>query len=207
MATANGYRAMPSAVTAEPIIEPIIAGFAGIVLAGGASSRMGEDKARLKLNGGDLLSHAVLRLEEAGARPVIVSGERPEYDCVPDEEPGRGPLGGLYSVIRSRPGLGGRLLLVTAVDTPGLSSHALERLLDAARHNGRGVVFKDHPLPLAVFANAALERTLNHLLNRPGKASVGRLAEALDCGRLAADGIDLSNINTPDDWARFRNTV
>ncbi|MEA5446610.1 NTP transferase domain-containing protein, partial [Gammaproteobacteria bacterium AB-CW1] len=68
MATVNGSRAMPSAVMAD---------FAGLVLAGGASSRMGEDKALLRHGQESLLALAVRRLTAAGADPVLVSGDRP----------------------------------------------------------------------------------------------------------------------------------
>ena len=47
----------------------------GVVLAGGKSSRMGEDKALLKLaNGNTLLQQSIHLLQTAGIEEVVVSG-------------------------------------------------------------------------------------------------------------------------------------
>src|SRR5579859_5479057 len=78
----------------------------GVVLAGGASRRMGRDKAALVLDGEPLLARVVSRLREAVDR-VIVIGPPDRAAIVPsdvsvflDLEPGLGPLGGIYSALR-----------------------------------------------------------------------------------------------------------
>ncbi len=195
MATVNGSRAMPSAVMAD---------FAGLVLAGGASSRMGEDKALLRHGQESLLALAVRRLTAAGADPVLVSGDRPAYDCVPDQQPGLGPLGGLASVLAERPGLGGRVLLVTAVDTPGLGADELLALVRNLGGGEPGVYFQNHPLPLALRVTPALQQCLGKLLAEGRGAPVHRLAAAMGFRHLSAEHADLRNINTPQDWQAFQ---
>ena len=45
--------------------------FVGIVLSGGKSSRMGQDKGSLSLNGESLVERAVRVLNRAGAKPSV----------------------------------------------------------------------------------------------------------------------------------------
>jgi molybdenum cofactor guanylyltransferase len=74
----------------------------GFVLAGGASRRMGRPKASLILEGQTMLGRQVRLLGRVAGR-VAVLGFRPEdtedlgIPFVPDEVPGRGPLGGIYT--------------------------------------------------------------------------------------------------------------
>ena len=64
----------------------------GVVLAGGRSSRMGRDKARLAWRDQSLLAHACATLQAAGACKVVVSGDYPEYAGIPDAVPALGPM-------------------------------------------------------------------------------------------------------------------
>ncbi len=177
--------------------------FAGLVLAGGASSRMGEDKALLVRDGRTLLEQAVQVLSEAGANPVLVSGDRPAYDCVPDDRPGLGPLSGLLSVLQHRPGLMHRVVVVMPVDTPGLTAEALQELAGVVSEDNRGACFQGHPLPLAFRPDPALIEEIRALLADGDKASVRRLCDLLAAHELDARDHDLSNMNTPADWNHF----
>jgi molybdopterin-guanine dinucleotide biosynthesis protein A len=79
----------------------------GFVLAGGASRRMGRDKAKLVLAGKSMLERQV-RLLQAVCRSVAVVGPPEvhpglEIPIFPDTVPGCGPLGGIYSgLLRTR---------------------------------------------------------------------------------------------------------
>lgn len=179
-------------------------GWIGLVLAGGASSRMGTDKALLELRGRTLLDRAIAVLEAAGAERVIVSGDRPGYDAVPDLKPGLGPLGGLASVLAARGELlRGRLLLALPVDVPALDARAVQTLLHAAR-NASGAVFSNHPLPAAIWVTPAFEPMLTATLEGPGSASAFRLGRCLKVREIAPDGADLRNVNTPESWAALQ---
>jgi len=72
------------------------------VLAGGRSTRMGRDKALVEWRGRTLIEHALDKLRSLNAHPRIL-GSRPDLDCfapvIPDNFPGRGPLGGIEAAL------------------------------------------------------------------------------------------------------------
>ena len=74
---------------------------AGFVLAGGMSSRMGRDKARLEYEGEALVARAVRKLGEVCADVAIAGGVGLEEfgRVVPDEVRGCGPLGGIVAAL------------------------------------------------------------------------------------------------------------
>ena len=83
---------------------------AGFILAGGASSRMGRDKALLELGGGPLIVRTA-RLVESVVGPATVIGDSAAFRAlglrtIADDWPGAGPLGGIATALRaaSRPG-------------------------------------------------------------------------------------------------------
>ena len=75
---------------------------AGFVLAGGASSRMGRDKALLPVQGSTLLEQVAREvLAVTGSVTVIAPPERYigiGLSVIPDLSPGQGPLGGIHTV-------------------------------------------------------------------------------------------------------------
>ena len=77
----------------------------GAVLAGGASSRMGADKAFIEIEGEPMVVRAVGALRAAGAEPTLVVGGNAArlgglgLHTVPDRYPGQGPLGGVLTAL------------------------------------------------------------------------------------------------------------
>ena len=77
----------------------------GVVLAGGASTRMGTDKAFIEVGGVPMVVRAVQALRAAGAAPtLVVGGDRDRLDAlgldtVEDRYPGEGPLGGVITAL------------------------------------------------------------------------------------------------------------
>jgi len=112
---------------------------AGFVLAGGRSSRMGEEKALVLLDGRPLVAHALGVLREAGL-PVSVAGARSPLAAfapvVEDAKPGQGPLAGVCAALAST---SARLAVFLPVDLPLLPVVLLDCLLDHARITGRAV--------------------------------------------------------------------
>ena len=96
----------------------------GLILAGGRSKRMGEDKARLPLAHTDLLAWQVARLADC-CDQVVVSGDYPEHAAVPDVLPGLGPLAGLHAAALRFPNAA---LWALPVDMPGLRPERLQAL-------------------------------------------------------------------------------
>ena len=68
------------------------------------------------------------RLWAAGCQAVVTSRAAP--GCIADLYPGRGPLGGIHAVLRSRPAVD---YLVVPVDMPLLSVALLRGLIAAGR--------------------------------------------------------------------------
>ena len=88
-----------------------LAGAAGFVLAGGRSSRMGTDKALMLLGGRPLIAHALDILRGAGLSASLAgarAGLERFAQVVADEEPDRGPLGGICSALAMTPAAHGR---------------------------------------------------------------------------------------------------
>ena len=110
--------------------------FAIIILAGGQSRRMGQDKALLRLTpGGPTLIERVI----AAARPLgpilLVTNTPDRYawlglPLVADPQPGQGPLGGLAGGLAASPA---PYNLVLACDLPDLQPTVLDLLAAAPR--------------------------------------------------------------------------
>jgi len=79
----------------------------GAVLTGGASRRMGRDKALLTVDGTAMARRVADALTAAGAAEVFaVGGDLDALNAaglraVPDEHPGAGPLGGVLTALRA----------------------------------------------------------------------------------------------------------
>ena len=113
----------------------------GVVLAGGKSTRMGQDKALLEVDGKPLLLHAIEKLKPH-VRELIVIGEPRKYghiwpDVLPDEIPGLGPLGGIVTAMGAARH---DRMLVLAVDVPGVNADLLERLTRELPENADALV-------------------------------------------------------------------
>ena len=90
---------------------PAIPAFDGAVLCGGASRRMGRDKATLVLDGRPLAVRVADELAAAGAlRVEAVGGDaealvRAGLVHRPDRWPGEGPLGGIVTSLEAQPAI------------------------------------------------------------------------------------------------------
>lgn len=130
-----------------------------VLLAGGRSSRMGTDKAELKIDGYSLFERALKRLEETAPRQILISGKSSDrHVTVPDIFPGAGPPGGIYSVLgylNERNQLSGQPLLIIPVDMPLLTGPLLSCLLDA-QDGGDGVRFQQQIFPCVLRATSTL---------------------------------------------------
>jgi molybdopterin-guanine dinucleotide biosynthesis protein A len=168
----------------------------GVVLAGGLSCRMRQDKAMLMLHGRSLLQHQVNLLTPLCAR-VLVSGAYPGFDCVPDSVASCGPLGGIYSVAMQYPTCA---LLIIPVDMPQLCARSLQRL----SINSMPSYLNEQPLP-AFFPNA--EHVLQALQNIFGQTeqrlSIRYLHQLLGSQGIYDANCHAMNVNTPDNWQDF----
>ncbi len=102
----------------------------GVVLAGGLSSRLGHDKALVRLDGGtvDLLAQSVRLLAEVTPAVYVVGRVQEEYNCIADILPGHGPVGGIATVLSQHPG---SACLVLSCDLPFMEKKVLDHLVEA----------------------------------------------------------------------------
>jgi molybdopterin-guanine dinucleotide biosynthesis protein A len=113
-----------------------------VLLAGGESRRMGQDKATLVLHGKALWEIQLDLLRELQPREIFLSARTDpvwrssDVDFVPDQPPSRGPLSGLAATL-SR--IRTDHLLILAIDMPLMSEDFLRSLCDAIKP-ARGVV-------------------------------------------------------------------
>jgi molybdenum cofactor guanylyltransferase len=118
---------------------PIDSDAAGFVLAGGRSSRMGQDKALLEFCGEPLIERAISTLWLAGLKASI-AGDQTSLEkfapVVDDREPGHGPLGGVCAAMESMTAQYGVFL---PVDSPFVPPSLLVFLLHHAKITGRAV--------------------------------------------------------------------
>jgi len=172
----------------------------GVVLAGGRSTRMGQDKGTLQLDGQTLLERAVAQLQAAGCDEVWISGRQlAGWHCVADPLPGQGPLSGIAACHAEALSRGGGRLLFVPVDTPLLAADCLTRLL-AALATQPAVHYEDSPLPLALRVGTASAQAFAAL---QGRRAVAALHEILGGGVLAVGEREreaLRNFNTPEQW-------
>ncbi len=138
----------------------------GIVLAGGRSTRFGEDKSLYLLDGKPMYRHVYDLLADSEAcNHILVSSNSAlkdkfeDIDVIVDDSDfiDYGPLGGLYAVAKQYPD--SRFVLVSC-DTPYVPSAWIKRLVARADEKpGYSIITKEgermHPT-IAVFNDSAL---------------------------------------------------
>lgn len=179
------------------------------VLAGGLSSRMGQDKALLQWQGQSWLDRAVALLQSTGAAAVHVSGRHEHPLGIPDLLPHHGPPGAILSLLdwlQQQRQLDNAPLLLIPVDMPLLTLPTLQHLL-AATPAGRGGHYAGEIFPCVLPATEALHAHLQQLFagdeRQPGgRRSLRALlaftgALALDAAGIAP--VEFKNLNTPQE--------
>ena len=153
--------------------------FGAIILTGGASRRMGTDKALLDWDGRRAVDRVVALAQETGAARVLTAGRDHGLEHVEDPYPGAGPVAG-----------------VLAVDAPTVTAGDLAALLAAP---APGAFYEGLPVPMAVAfdafpADALPDWPLMRLVERTGLA-------ALPCDETMR--LRLRGANTPEERARL----
>jgi molybdenum cofactor guanylyltransferase len=183
----------------------------GLVLAGGASRRMGQDKAALALHGRPQL-HWAHELLLRHCTEVFVSIRASQQDdpvrrglpAIVDGHDGAGPIAGIAAAQAARPECA---WLVLACDLPFVDDDCITRLV--AARDGRPVVAyaSSHdglPEPLCAIyepsSRAGVLAAIESGRNCPRKFILGSGVALLQ----QADPAALDNVNTPDELQRAR---
>lgn len=181
------------------------------VLAGGQSTRMGQDKAFLRLGGETLLERAKA-LAKSITEDVRIVGDPSKFgrygSVVADIYPDRGPLGGIHAALVQTPT---DFNLIIAVDTPFIEQRFFDFLISEAR-NANSVVTVPrtgghlHPLSaiyrreFATVAEKALIREQNKIDTLFANVQT-RVIEEEEMARERFSSDMFRNVNTVNDWA------
>lgn len=179
---------------------------AGVLLTGGASRRMGTDKARLVVNGETLAARSA-RVLASVCDPVVEVGPGVSgLPAVQEEPPGSGPLVALLAGVGA---LGEpRTVILLACDLPNVSSELL-RLLVEWPGSGTVIPVVDGRLQYACarYGPAALDEAMTSV--RTGGSSLRRLGESgseyiseAEWGPVAS-ALDFADVDSPSDLRRL----
>ena len=199
----------------------------GLVLAGGQSRRMGQDKALMRYQGRTLIDNASLLLQSASCDKVLISRNAPGF--LNDRIEDAGPLSGVHAVLdalsQSDNHNGNPCeLLVLPVDMPQMTPELLRILVSRGREAEKACYVEKRFLPFylpvtqdtkALLANYLVEQSkrrvvgfleiLNAVSLKEGDLKkIAHKDESDNKKRLAnmsnEDGVEWLNVNTPGDW-------
>ncbi len=145
-----------------------------IVLAGGKSTRMGRNKALVRIRESKMLEGIIRALADEFPE-IIISANDNSFDhlqikTVPDIFPGCGPLGGIYAGLRAS---GHHVNFVVACDMPFLDVRLAAYLTElAAGYDAVVPRLGEYYQPLfAVYTKNCLKAVENHLKTGPHKVA------------------------------------
>jgi len=190
---------------------------AGVILAGGASSRMGENKALLRWNGDYLLNYLITVMQPYCNPLIVVLGHEAEskagdqkIQVIHDKTPYPGPLIGLQSafheISEAKP------VLVTGCDYPFITQEIIPFLHSRLEQN-EAVVFHslNNPQPMPGLYLSTIKPKLDAVISAQ-KKSLQALLSCLqvrivnDDERRLIDPFDrlLINLNNKDDYEQAK---
>ena len=179
---------------------------AAVVLAGGASRRMGRDKANLSYDGTTLVERTVSIVRPRCSPVFVISAQgQPlpalQAEVLRDEVRGVGPLLATGRGLQAAADAGVELAFVCAVDMPLLDAGLIDALAGPAVRLGADVVLpwdgRDHYL--AGIYRTSLAGRIAELV-AAGERSMRALVDTVDTQRIVMDQQrSLTNVNTADD--------
>jgi molybdopterin-guanine dinucleotide biosynthesis protein A len=200
---------VPDGVYDQRVIDGTEFGVTAFVLAGGKSSRMGSDKAFLRLGEETLLSRA-LKIAGAVADKVRIVGDAKRFSAfgpvVEDVYRDCGPLGGIHAALTSSES---KWNLMLAVDLPFIGPELLKYLLLRARESNATVTVPRAGgglQPLCAVYQRGFAEVADHSL-REEKNKIDRLFTKVEScvidedelGRAGFAAEMFRNLNTPEE--------
>lgn len=203
-----------------------------IILAGGASTRMGTDKAFLELDGVPLIARVLERTRALADEVVISANDAARFAAldvrvVPDVIPGAGPLAGICAGLEA---VAHESAIVVACDMPLLNVALLDYMRAFARDYD--VILPQTAEPARAAANQHDARRAKDLALHPlhaiyAKRCIAPMRDALARGerrmisfhdavrvrvitpqevaQFDPHGYSLWNVNTPEKWVELEN--
>lgn len=201
----------------DAVTDPV----AAIVLAGGIGERLGGiDKAAIEIGGRTLLDRA---LAAAGGLPTVVVGPPrllpAGVAAAREDPPGGGPAAGVvagFTALERRLGVGApndeipprALILLLAVDHPGVTPETFSRLVSALRPAGvSGAVLVAEgrrQYGIGVYSAGALRWSRSQRWSWDGIPLRSLLGALVDAEVPAVDH-EADDIDSPEDLSRWRS--
>jgi molybdenum cofactor cytidylyltransferase len=189
---------------------------AAVILAAGASSRLGRPKQLLMVRGKTLIARAVDTAIEAGCDPVVVVlgrdaeacktalGDRPVV-CVENIDWATGMGSSLRVGVRTARSVAAEAesVCVLLADQPNVTSQTLRRLIETKARSDRPIAvasFAGTVGPPVIVSGPALERLMNWPNEQGAKALW--LAEPNDVLRVECPEAE-ADVDTEEDYARL----
>ncbi len=183
----------------------------GVILAGGASRRMGRDKALLDLGGRPLIAVVAERLRAVAGEVIICADQVERYApfadrCVPDVYPGVGTLGGLHAGLAAA---AHEWAIVVGCDMPFIRPAVLAWFVAAAANSDLVILrYPDgrvEPLHAVYHRRCvpAIEAAIAAGARRADVFHTGLRVRYVSANELASLDPDLwsfRNLNTPEEW-------
>jgi molybdenum cofactor guanylyltransferase len=183
-----------------------------ILLVGGQSTRMGQDKSTLTIDNETLLQRALTLLNNSAYDHILISGAIDGHQSIPDLIPECGPLGGIYSsltYIRDKYSLDNSPVLIIPVDMPMLNAQALEKVTMGVS-DAQCCHYANEVFPCVMRASESLYTYLKEAFVEStalgGKRSMKGLMKHLDANIISTDGLServFLNVNYPEDWEKI----
>ncbi|NME71579.1 NTP transferase domain-containing protein [Flammeovirga aprica JL-4] len=198
-----------SFIQSQSVIKPKLK---GLVLVGGKSTRMGEDKSMLDYHGQPQWKHSYDLLSQyCDEVYVSVADKKEQFSEVKqlqDKFIGLGPMSGILSAFQEDPNAA---WLVVACDLPLLSASSLNQLVNARNPQKYATSFKsptmEFPEPLiCIWEPKAYGRLLEFLswgYSCPRKALINSDIELL----IADHEEEMTNANTPEEFQKIKGLL
>ena len=188
--------------------------FSSVILAGGASRRMGRDKSQLTLNGEKLIARAARKLSALTDDLILVTNTPEQFEGLSvrlagDVIPGGGALSGIHAGLTAARH---EWALVVACDMPFLNLDLLRYMASLAPGAPAAAVvprWKGELETLHTFYSRQCLPVIEPILHRGGGRIIEfyerinvRYVEPDEITLLDPDGLSFFNVNSPEDWAR-----
>jgi len=202
-------------VTTEPMAPEPLPRLYGLVLAGGHSTRMGQDKSGLVYHDRAQLNHAV-SLVSGFTQKVYVSA-RPNqselelyagHELIQDNpDNGEGPVNGVLSAMKTHPDAA---WLVLACDMPLVGETELGELVAGRRQDHSAVAYvgeDENPEPLCTIYEPVMMERLSQRVEA-GRYGLRRALTGKDICLLTVNRLDrLINANTVDEMNQVHSAL
>jgi molybdopterin-guanine dinucleotide biosynthesis protein A len=170
----------------------------GVILAGGLSSRMGQDKALMCIEDVCMLDHVFHELSQTAVRKTVISRNGNNSEYLSDLISNKGPLSGIHSAAMAYPSDN---LLIVPVDLPLIDRLTLKELMEHGDRHQNNARYRHQCLPLFVHNTDAIRKTLDHTLRFTHSFSVDRFCGSFPLIELdVKKQLSLFNANTPEQW-------